>query len=779
MKKGRRRITGIPHGEMAESLTAERGFLVKLKGTVSTAAEAVMQNRLMLMRTVLPVVYALLFGGVHFEMGIYPFGISAVCGAVAGAPAMLTAVGAAVSSLFVRGGFYIAAVCILAAGMLWLIKRFYKRIDGGVFRAVLSAAACAVQTFVHSAAGGISFYDVARILLSAAVCPVVTLCLRELFSAEGNGRKGIEFGIYVLLFTAVFTLGGMSYTGASAATVISMTASLYAAYAFGIPRGVMTGFAVGLAADPAYSLIYCTAAASAGVLMRYSPIAAVITGSLTALALAIRNAGASAFGELFPEIMFCIALTGPLFHYGLLPAVRTDTAGTSLTDINERRLSVIRDRLCALSDSLGAVSAVMRRMSKVFSRPSYAEVRQMCDDAFDESCYMCKDRGICWDREYRATASSLGRIAADIREGKTAVRASLTEGIRDRCPYADAIISRINVGAASTSRTAMAGDPASATADDYAAMSRLIDEVERDGEAELCHDPEGSEALARRYAEMGLEAEVSVYGGRRQIVYVRGLEQGCSLTGEELRSAAGSVLGHSFTEPDYAIDGRAVSLEMHTAERYSVSVGRSSVAKRGEQCGDSITSFMGGGGYFYTLISDGMGSGGAAAVTSGACAVFLERMLSAGCTLVTAAEMLNSFLLRRNMECFATLDLMEADLITGELRFLKSGAAPSFVLRGGKLFRLQSKTVPVGIVTPFDGEIISFTAKAGDFVIMLSDGVVPDGGECPWLCELLTSPGSRLGGDLKAAADFIAKAAADRSDFGDDVTVGIVKINEA
>lgn len=772
MKKGRDRITGIPEGETV----ADGGALVKLKNTATAVTDAIMQNRLMLIRTVLPTVYALLFGGVQFEMGIYPFGISAVCGAGGGANAMLAAAGAVVSSLFVRGGFYIAAVCILTAGVLWLLKRFSRGSDRALLRVIISAAAGAVQTLLHSAAGGISFYDILRILLSAAVCPVLTMCLRGLFSAEG--RRDAELGMYAILFTAVFTLGELSYTGASAATVISMTASLYAAYAFGITRGVMTGFAVGLAADPAYSLIYCTAAASGGIFMKYSPITAVIVGSLTALAMALRNAGASAFGELFPEFMFCIALTGPLFHYGLLPVIKEERAGP--LDINERRLSAMRDRLRALSDSLGAVSTVMRRMSKVFSRPSFAEVRQMCDDAFDESCFACKDRGICWDREYRDTAASLGRMAADVREGKTVGRASLTEGIRDRCPYADAIISRINVGAASTARTTVTADPTSATAEDYAAMSRLIDEVERDSEAELRHDPEGSEALARRYAEMGLEAEVSVYGGRRQSVYVKGLEQGCALTGEELRAAAGSVLGHSFTVPDYSIDGRVVSLEMHTAERYFVSVGRSSVAKRGEQCGDSITSFTGGG-YFYTLISDGMGSGGAAAVTSGACAVFLERMLSAGCTLVTAAEMLNSFLLRRNMECFATLDLMEADLITGELRFLKSGAAPSFVLRGGKLFRLQSKTVPVGIVTPFDGEMISFSARAGDFVIMLSDGVVPDGGECPWLCELLTSPKSPLAGgaDLKEAADFIAKAAADRSGYGDDVTVGIVRINEA
>ena len=40
--------------------------------------------------------------------------------------------------------------------------------------------------------------------------------------------------------------------------------------------------------------------------------------------------------------------------------------------------------------------------------------------------------------------------------------------------------------------------------------------------------------------------------------------------------------------------------------------------------------------------------------------------------------MLNCFIRGSEGECFTTVDLMEADLLTGRARFIKSGAAPSF-----------------------------------------------------------------------------------------------------
>ena len=141
----------------------------------------------------------------------------------------------------------------------------------------------------------------------------------------------------------------------------------------------------------------------------------------------------------------------------------------------------------------------------------------------------------------------------------------------------------------------------------------------------------------------------------------------------------------------------------------------------------------------------------------------------------SALEMLNSFICGGEGECFTTVDLMEADLYTGKVSFIKSGAAPSFVLRDGKVFRLHSKTVPIGIIRALDAEIISFDVKEGDRIIMMSDGVTGSYEACPWLYELLESceltelsPAS--------AARRIGEAAAQATGKEDDITVAVLKI---
>ncbi|MBE6708654.1 MAG: hypothetical protein E7578_05380 [Ruminococcaceae bacterium] len=749
--------------------------------------ELILRHKFFLVRTVLPAVYCLLFGGVGLDLGIYPFGISAVCAAADGKNAFIAAAAAAVSSLFVRGGFYICLICAAAAGAILLFGRIagISGRDTSVLRAILSAVAGVMQTVLFVLPGGIGFYDLCMIVLSAAVCPIITVSLQGIFSAAKGAVPSVESGICTLFFSIMYFLRVLSPTGETVAAVISMLGVLLCTYSYGMKRGLMLGVAAGLAAVPEYSFIYAAAAIGSGVLMGLSPVLATFVGTMLALAFGIYSGGAYAFGDLFPELMFTVAVVIPIIRYKLIPSqILKDegkTCGPDMSVITGDRANAQRKRLSSLSDGLLSVSVAMKKLSSVFMRPTAEEMRQMCDDAFDESCELCDNREICWGREYRTTAAAINAMASTARNGASVDESYLTEGMRQRCFNSDSIISRINMGARTVAAKASDKCGTADMAQDYENMSKLIRDTAKGTDEDYAPDPETARALSFRFDSMGLRAtEVIVYGKRHRRILVHGLERGCTAGNEEIRSAAASVLGCKVTPPEYRIDGGRVSMSLHTAESFSVKLGRCSLAKRGETCGDCISSFKGDGGYFYTLISDGMGSGRDAALTSGVTAVFLERMLSAGATLHTALDMLNSFLSRRGTECFTTVDLLEADLITGELRFVKSGAAPSFVLRGNRLFKLSSKTVPVGIVSTFDAERLQFSAREGDLVIMLSDGAVPDGEDPTWLYELICGEcGKGLlapGGDLDRAAATIAKCAAEQYRGADDVTVGVLEI---
>ena len=68
-------------------------------------------------------------------------------------------------------------------------------------------------------------------------------------------------------------------------------------------------------------------------------------------------------------------------------------------------------------------------------------------------------------------------------------------------------------------------------------------------------------------------------------------------------------------------------MTLEAAQRFKAEYAASSDTKKDEKfCGDMICMFDNDSDYFYSLISDGMGSGKEAALTSRLCGIFLKKM---------------------------------------------------------------------------------------------------------------------------------------------------------
>ena len=126
-------------------------------------------------------------------------------------------------------------------------------------------------------------------------------------------------------------------------------------------------------------------------------------------------------------------------------------------------------------------------------------------------------------------------------------------------------------------------------------------------------------------------------------------------------------------------------------------------------------------------------------------------------------------------ECSSTVDLFELDLLSGEATFLKSGAAPSFVKRDNSIFRIRSQTAPIGLLGSIDTEKIKVEVRPGDYVIMLSDGIVDALEDAPWLLVML---GENPPSNLYEYAKKILDGAKEHTKANDDMSVAVIKIEE-
>ena len=128
---------------------------------------------------------------------------------------------------------------------------------------------------------------------------------------------------------------------------------------------------------------------------------------------------------------------------------------------------------------------------------------------------------------------------------------------------------------------------------------------------------------------------------------------------------------------------------------------------------------------------------------------------------------------------FDTVDLMELDLMEGRAYFYKSGAAPTYVFREDSLFKIRSRTVPMGILKDTDVRRIDFSIGHGDVIVMVSDGVTQLKEECPWLFDLLRSQGREGGRELspERLADLVVKYAKEEGS-NDDLSVLVIRVEE-
>jgi len=181
------------------------------------------------------------------------------------------------------------------------------------------------------------------------------------------------------------------------------------------------------------------------------------------------------------------------------------------------------------------------------------------------------------------------------------------------------------------------------------------------------------------------------------------------------------------------------------------------------------------------VVSDGMGYGPRAALESTATIGMLKQLMQAGFDREFAVRTVNSVLLLRSAdETFATVDLAIADLYTGELEFIKIGAAPSFIVRRGSgIDIVRSNTLPIGILNTVELEPQVVTWRHGDILLMMTDGVMNgySGLNEEWLNRVVRRAPQR---DLKVLLELILQEAqaVNGGEIKDDMTVVGVQLRK-
>ena len=667
---------------------------------------------------------------------------------------------------------------LAAKGDLWTRLRTGERpfCESETLRTATASLAAFTAGMLRVVAGGFTFGDLVGTCLSVVICPAVTyLYSGSLLAAERRGVR-YEMGSIALLCSLVFALDGMS-VGVSLSVAVAAFFAMALAKCKAPPYACLFALVLILPAEPILAPAFGVAAALAAMLFGRSRLYAVTAGAIAFAALAFFAGGLWCFVGAFPEFLAgtAIAASVPVAQAErFLPFYggKERVAETEILGYKEKKS---RESISDISEAFSALSRTFFELSDKETRIGLFDTRRICDRALDRHCRHCSLRTLCWERDYAVTLEAVNRVSAKLYKCGKVQKSDLPQAFLARCEAADEVLADIGRENRRALRAVLQGDKTRAFAVDYAVFARVLSEALEKNEVEYAPDPTARSAAAATLRKIGFTADsIGVYGKRCKKVHAFRLTQSAMrCTAESIQSALTEALGCPMELPLFEFADGAIHMVCHAAPRIAVSASVASLAaKQEEENGDRVLSFDGKNGYWYALVSDGMGSGPAAAKKSNAATVFLEKMLRAGNSVSAGIEMLSALARADGEEGFTTLDLFEIDCLASRGSFIKSGAAPSFVRRGNKLYKIRSRTFPLGILEDVDAERTTFDLLDGDFVVLLSDGVTEEVEEPLWLCEFLTAA------DLSAAdaAQQILAEAKKHTLHRDDMTAAVVAV---
>lgn len=617
------------------------------------------------------------------------------------------------------------------------------------------------------------------------VCAVSFAFLLSFFFEDGmRDTSAGTAGLGAFCFCLALSVAGIEIRNFSVGLLLSYALTLYIGYRDEATKSAAVGLLCGLACGGIYAPVFALAGLVAGIFFDVSCLLAAIGSTAVMVCGGLYFGGQEALLGFLPEIgAATVLVTVPaLFHLLPDPSRARVPSGADCREILLRRREEDRARrMEMISDSMNALSIMMHELSEKFRLPSPRTLTEECAAIWREHCERCPNECDCRTIDELNSDPMPARLASKLMAVGKLDRDKLYDMTKLNCPNLGEIAGELNVCTTKLMEEAIRENKTQIFAFDYEAMAQMFSDAVSASNVSFSVDRVLSDRLHRALLRAGMRVEnLLVCGDRKKYVIATGAQVVSSdLSAEELRRVCEAVCGVPFCAPSFMLEHGRSAVTLAGESPFFVEYAGKQYNKRGERvCGDSVSVIKNEDSFFYCFICDGMGSGEEAALTARLSKVFLEKMLACGNRKSTTLEMLNNFLCAKSGESFATVDLLEIDLMLGTASFVKSGAVPSYVIRDRQLFQIASGTFPIGILTQVSAEVTEFELHDGDVIVLCSDGVASDieaeeNANPAWFPELLANEWTD---DLGRMATRILDAAQTTSSRSDDMTVELVRI---
>ena len=610
-------------------------------------------------------------------------------------------------------------------------------------------ASIAILQLVYSFITGALFTDLFNILSSIVICGIMYLVMATGLNVILNIRNGFVYTkeesimMMVTLAMILSILNPIALWGFKVLEIVALVTILIYGWGNGALLGATTGLMMGLTysclCETSMSFVVAMAFSGfiAGFLRRFGKLAVIIPFIIGNIYIIYNGLGSSHISIIVCETLIASVV---LFFMPKFIERKLDNLfdlGKGLEAVRNNLLSPTKEA----KEKIGAVSEVFESLSEI-TIPTSKETEKETADVIkkyilgyvNNKCISCSDMDECIDKENLDETAEF--LAEKLENGEPIEH----EMLKFDCKHSKQIIDDIYNMYTNMRITRVLKlrelENTEKVARQYKEVSKLLDNIANDlKEGALVKDASQQKLRDElKFAGYNVyEDEFEKTEDLTEYTFVTDILTNIDKQKKTIVELASNILEQSMTVKLILNISKTEKskIKLISTPKYSISTEIVSENKTGEEVsGDTYLQTELNDLRKLTVISDGVGSGEDASKSSTAVVNMLDRLLSGGFSEEKAIEIVNNIVkLKGEDELYASLDAAIINQRNGECYFIKLGAAPTYLIADGKVVVITSNSIPVGLVEDNEFVPICKKLKEGDFVIQVSDGIVPEGSD--------------------------------------------------
>ena len=555
---------------------------------------------------------------------------------------------------------------------------------------------------------------------------------------------------FIIIFS-IMGIGDISLFGISLKGVLSnlfvILSSIIGGATIGCSSGAIVGltFMINTISSPIYVGIYSLSSLIAGAFNKLNRLFCVIGYLFTYIITYIYTSGDNIKFENIVDILvasFLVMLIPSDFIKKLQGFVNINQGNNQVVnDYIKRNTDVINNKLVKVYqtyDELAKTFDKVREKDKIIDN---RDVANIIDMIYKDECSVCSMKRKCWEIKFNYTYNLMYKMLEKLEEKGQIDVHLVDDDFRKECLRPEQI-SKVasyyyRMFVLDYNWSVKFSESRRIIANQIKSISKSIETISNDLNENILvnieKEKEIYDELKRNNISLNNVSYTQISKNEFEISIEKSNCINYKLCDEKIVNLLSNFTGEELYAQKigcHSLSGKC-RINLRKSQKYKATTQVAKMSKDGNIiCGDNYTYMDIGDGKYMVAVSDGMGKGKKAYEESYITIDILEKMMESGIDDNIVINTINNMLLLKSNteEMFSTIDLGIFDLKRGSLETVKMGACPTYIKRSDEdVDLISSSSLPVGILSDIKLDRKSIKVSKGDFIIMLSDGILDAG----------------------------------------------------